>query len=43
LPAGIVLVAIGTFLVLMSKEEMEASKGHTPKPPEVAPSPSPTQ
>ena len=27
LPAGIVLVALGTFLVLMSKEEMEASKG----------------
>lgn len=39
LPAGIVLVAIGTFLVLMSKEEMEATKGGpAPKPPEVAPS-----
>jgi hypothetical protein len=32
LPAGILLVAIGTFLVLMSKEEVEASKGG-PKPP----------
>jgi hypothetical protein len=41
LPAGIVLVAIGTFLVLMSKEEMEASKGPPPKPPEVAPAPTP--
>jgi hypothetical protein len=39
LPAGIVLVAVGTFLVLMSKEEMEASKGPAPKPPEVAPAP----
>ena len=39
LPAGIVLVAIGTFLVLMSKEELEATKGGpAPKPPEVAPS-----
>ena len=38
LPAGIVLVAIGTFLVLMSKEEIEASKGPAPKPAEVAPS-----
>ena len=37
LPAGIVLVAVGTFLVLMSKEEMEASKALPPKPPEVAP------
>src|SRR5262245_49429883 len=27
LPAGIVLVALGTFLVLMSKEEAEAAKG----------------
>jgi hypothetical protein len=35
LPAGIVLVALGTFLVLMSKEEAEASKGAPPpKPPE---------
>lgn len=39
LPAGIFLVAVGTFLVLMSKEELEASKGHTPKPPEVSPAP----
>src|SRR5205823_10239615 len=27
LPAGIVFVAIGTFLVLYSKEEVEAKKG----------------
>ena len=27
LPAGIVLLAAGTFLVLMSKEEAEAHKG----------------
>jgi hypothetical protein len=33
LPAGILLVALGTFLVLMSKEEVEASKGG-PKPPQ---------
>jgi hypothetical protein len=40
LPAGIVLVALGTFLVLMSKEEVEASKGGgPPKPAEVAPAP----
>ncbi len=32
LPAGILLVAVGTFLVLYSKEEVEASKGG-PKPP----------
>jgi hypothetical protein len=37
LPAGIVLVAVGTFLVLMSKEEVEASKGKpAPKPPDAA-------
>jgi hypothetical protein len=36
LPAGIVLVAVGTFLVLMSKEELEASKGPPPKPAEAA-------
>jgi hypothetical protein len=36
LPAGIVLVALGTFLVLMSKEEAEAGKGAPPKPPEAA-------
>lgn len=39
LPAGIVLVALGTFLVLMSKEEVEASKGPGAKPPTVAPAP----
>jgi hypothetical protein len=27
------LVAVGTFLVLMSKEEMEATKGPGPTPP----------
>ena len=32
LPAGIALVALGTFLVLMSKEEAEAGKGPSPKP-----------
>src|SRR5262249_55252465 len=32
LPVGILLVAVGTYLVLMSKEEAEASKGG-PKPP----------
>ena len=37
LPAGIVLVALGTFLVLMSKEELEASKTKPPpKPVETA-------
>jgi len=36
LPVGILLVAVGTFLVLMSKEEAEAAKG--PKP---APAPTP--
>jgi hypothetical protein len=40
LPAGIVLVALGTFLVLMSKEEVEAHKGPSPpKPAEVTPAP----
>ena len=39
LPAGIVLIAMGTFLVLMSKEEVEASKGPGAKPPTVAPAP----
>jgi hypothetical protein len=40
LPAGIVLVALGTFLVLMSKEEVEAHKGPgSPKPAEVNPAP----
>jgi len=43
LPAGIVLVAIGTFLVLMSKEEVEAGKGPaTPKPAQAAPAPQQT-
>jgi hypothetical protein len=32
LPVGILLVAVGTFLVLKSKEDMEAAKG-APKPP----------
>jgi hypothetical protein len=32
LPAGILLVAAGTFLVLMSKEEAESKKTHAPKP-----------
>lgn len=51
LPVGILLVAIGTFLVLKSKEDMEAAKGG-PKPapkqetiapaPDAPPSPSPT-
>ena len=36
LVVGIVLVAAGTFLVLMSKEDMEAAKGG-PKPPAVLP------
>jgi len=40
LPAGIVLVALGTFLVLMSKEEVEVHKGPSPpKPVEVTPAP----
>jgi hypothetical protein len=32
LPTGILLVALGTFLVLMSKEEAETKKAHAPKP-----------
>jgi hypothetical protein len=32
LAAGILLVAAGTFLVLMSKEEAESKKTHAPKP-----------
>jgi hypothetical protein len=39
LPVGILLVAIGTFLVLKSKEDMEAAKGG-PKPP---PAPAPVE
>src|SRR5262249_8275579 len=45
LPAGIVLVAIGTFLVLYSKEEAEEQKKKamaTPKPAAVATNPDPT-
>ncbi|HKB05656.1 MAG TPA: hypothetical protein VKD90_25770 [Gemmataceae bacterium] len=39
---GIVLVAVGTFLVLLSKEEAEASKGApAPKPPEATVTPVP--
>lgn len=32
LPVGILLVAAGTFLVLMSKEEAESKKAQAPKP-----------
>jgi len=39
LPVGILLVAVGTFLVLKSKEDMEAAKGG-PKPP---PAPAPVE
>jgi hypothetical protein len=43
LPAGIVLVALGTFLVLMSKEEAEAKKtSGKPKPPAPAVAAAPT-
>lgn len=43
LPIGILLVAAGTFLVLMSKEELEAKKkpAGAPKPVEVMPSDGP--
>ena len=37
LPVGIVLVALGTFLVLYSKEAAEAKKASAPKPPAPAP------
>ncbi|MBA4191567.1 MAG: hypothetical protein C0467_26605 [Planctomycetaceae bacterium] len=41
LPLGILFVALGTFLVLMSKEEVEAAKGGPkPPPPPVNPAPS---
>lgn len=40
LVVGIVLVAAGTFLVLKSKEDMEASKGG-PKPPVIQPTDAP--
>ncbi len=38
LPVGIVLVALGTFLVLYSKEAGEAKRATTPKPAALAPS-----
>jgi hypothetical protein len=41
LPAGIVLIAAGVFLVLYSKEAAEAQKGHAPKPPEMTPTDQP--
>jgi hypothetical protein len=37
LPAGIVLIAAGVFLVLYSKEAAEAQKGSPPKPAEMKP------
>jgi|SRR5262245_47086701 len=40
--AGIVLVAAGTFLVLMSKEEAEASKKKPPSTSAPAPAPAPS-
>ena len=42
LPVGILLVAIGTFLVLMSKEEAEASKAKPPAPPPSTPTDGPS-
>ncbi|CAN5531273.1 hypothetical protein BH11PLA2_BH11PLA2_46480 [soil metagenome] len=39
LPAGIMLMAAGTFLVLKSKEDMEATKSAPPKPATVSASP----
>jgi hypothetical protein len=39
LPVGIVLVAVGTFLVLYSKEAAEANKAAAPKPSAAAPAP----
>ena len=41
LPAGIVLVAAGVFLVLYSKEAAEAQKGGPPKPAETKPADQP--
>lgn len=41
LPAGIVLVALGTFLVLMSKEELEARKASPPRPASAPTEPAP--
>jgi hypothetical protein len=42
LPAGILLVAAGTFLVLYSKEEVEAAKGGPPKPAATTPAENPS-
>lgn len=42
LPAGILLVAVGTFLVLYSKEEAEAAKGPKPPGPSSVPVDTPT-
>jgi hypothetical protein len=42
LPVGILLVAAGTFLVLYSKEEVEAAKGGPKPPAPVAPGGPPT-
>jgi hypothetical protein len=39
LPVGIVLVAVGTFLVLYSKEAAEANKAAAPKPSAATPAP----
>jgi hypothetical protein len=39
LPVGILLVAVGTFLVLKSKEDMEAAKAASKPPPPVATEP----
>jgi hypothetical protein len=39
LPVGILLVAVGTFLVLMSKEEAESKKAQSPKPAPAVPAP----
>ena len=41
LPAGILLVAAGTFLVLYSKEEVEATKGKPTPAPAATPNPEP--
>lgn len=41
LPAGILLVAVGTFLVLYSKEEAEAAKGPAKPAPAVEPAKDP--
>lgn len=41
LPAGIVFVALGTFLVLMSKEELEAQRAGPSRPASVPAEPAP--